>query len=221
MQAEAPCVVRIFSTGKQPIRKARIPLTFMTQTASTRELVLRLQAGELEPLGDLYDRYQHLVYRTAMAITGDPEASGDLLQDVFLRFHRFADRVDPERPLEPWLYRMTANLACTWVKRQRWMRPIEDLSEWLSGDNRQSPAHLAEFAETWSQLQKAMKRLPLSQRTVIAMFYINGLSLQEISEVLEVPMGTVKSRLHYGRMALKHEMDQQGSPVPEVQYEFT
>ena len=193
----------------------------MIRDISTRELVLRLQAGQLHALGDLYDRHQNLVFRTALAITGDREAAADLLQDVFLRFHRFIDRVDPERPLEPWLYRMTANLACTWVKRQRWMRPIEDLADWLAGDSKESPSWQAEIAETWGALQSAVKRLPLSQRTVIAMFYINGLSLQEISEVLDTPVGTIKSRLHYGRIALKDEMETQTNPVAEVGYEFT
>jgi RNA polymerase sigma-70 factor (ECF subfamily) len=193
----------------------------MIQDISTRELVLLLQGGELDALGELYDRHQNLVFRTAMAITGDREAAADLLQDVFLRFHRFIDRVDPERPLEPWLYRMTANLACTWVKRQRWMRPIEDLADWLAGDNKESPSWQAEVSETWGDLQTALKRLPLNHRTVIAMFYINGLSLQEISEVLETPVGTIKSRLHYGRIALKDEMELQTNPVVEVDYEFT
>ncbi len=193
----------------------------MKQEISTKELVIQLQKGSLEALGSLYDRHQHLVYRTALAITGDGEAAADLLQDVFLRFHRFIDRVDPERPLEPWLYRMTANLACTWVKRQRWMRPIEDLSDWLTGDSKQSPAHLAEISETWGLLKESLKKIPLNQRTVIAMFYINGLSLQEISEILEVPVGTIKSRLHYGRIALKREMDVKDRRISEVQYEFT
>lgn len=193
----------------------------MTQDISTQQLILRLQKGRVEALGDLYDRHQHLVYRTALAITGDSEAAADLLQDVFLRFHRFIDRVDPERPLEPWLYRMTANLACTWVKRQRWMRPIDDFSDWLAGDTKQSPSHLAEISETWGLLQDSLRKLPLNQRTVIAMFYINGLSLQEISDILETPVGTIKSRLHYGRLALKREMDAGSSRITEVQYEFT
>ena len=193
----------------------------MTQDLTTRELVLRLQGGELSALGELYDRFQQLVFRTAYAITGDKDAAADLLQDVFLRFHRFIDRVDPDRQLEPWLYRMTANLACTWVKRQRWIRPIEDLSDWLAGDARQSPAFIAEASETWGLLQASLNSLPLNQRAVIALYYINGLTLQEISEILEAPVGTIKSRLHYGRMALKREMDALGNPRAEVQYEFT
>jgi RNA polymerase sigma-70 factor (ECF subfamily) len=185
------------------------------------ELILQLQQGQIEALGEIYDRHNQLVFRTALAITGDSEAASDLLQDVFLRVYRFADKVDPERPLEPWLYRVTANLSCTWVKRQKWTRPIDDLAEWLVGDNKTTPSQAAENAETRGNIEKAISRLPLSQRTVIVMYYVNGLSLQEISEILEVPVGTIKSRLHYGRRGLRNEMGIQSGILPEVRYEYT
>ena len=162
-----------------------------------------------------------MVYRTAYAISGDAEAASDLLQEVYLRLHRFADRVDPERPLEPWLYRVTANLSCTYVKRRKWMRPIEEIAEWFASDNKQSPAKQAERAENWQEMEQALASLPLSQRTVIVMYYINELSLQEISDVLGVPVGTIKSRLHYGRRSLKKLMTEKQTVMTEVQYEFT
>ena len=86
---------------------------------SDAELIFQLQHNDLQALGILYDRYQLLVFRTTLAITGDSEAANDLLQDVFLRLHRYAGHIDRTRPLEPWLYRMSANLAYTWVKRSR------------------------------------------------------------------------------------------------------
>jgi len=189
--------------------------------ASTRDLIIELQQGDLEALGGLYDQYHALVYRTALAIAADTEAAADLLQDVFLRLHRFIDRVDPARPLEPWLYRMTVNLACTWVKRRRWMRPIEDLAEWLAGDGKNAPAQVAEHAEAWAEIEQAIANLPLAQRTVLVMYYINELSLQEISEIIDAPVGTVKSRLHYGRQALRKSLHAQRGLLPEVRYEFT
>jgi len=188
---------------------------------STREFVQQMQAGSLEALGELYDRYNQMVYRTALGITGDPEAAADLLQDVFLRMHRFADKIDVNRPLEPWLYRVTANLSCSWAKRQRWVRPIEDLAEWLSGDHKHSPSHLAEKNETWGHLEQAIVSLPLSHRTVIVMYYVNNLPLQEIADILNLPVGTIKSRLHYGRHALKEEMEVQSGVLPKIGYEFT
>jgi RNA polymerase sigma-70 factor (ECF subfamily) len=127
-----------------------------------------------------------------------------LLQDVFLRLYRFADRIDPQRPIEPWLYRMTVNLSYTWIKRSRkWLRPLEDLAEWLTGSVKNQPYEVIERMDDWERVQKAVAFLPLQQRIVIVMYYLNDLSLQEIAEVIDVPVGTVKSRLHYGRQTLK------------------
>lgn len=190
---------------------------------SDRELIVQLCQGSLEALGLLYDRYQRMVYRTALAITGDPDAAADLLQDVFLRLHRFARRIDTERPLEPWLYRVTTNLAYTWVKRHnRWTKSLEDIAEWLVSGRKNPPLSQVEFNDTWAQVQQALTSLPLPQRVVVVLYYINDLSLQEISDILEIPVGTVKSRLHYGRQALKEHLALlSGEGKPEMQYEFT
>jgi RNA polymerase sigma-70 factor (ECF subfamily) len=178
----------------------------MTQVADL-ELIQQLQQGSLEALGELYDRYRHMVFRTALAITGDQEAASDLLQDVFLRLYRFANRLDRTRPIQPWLYRMTANLSYTWVKRDhRWLHPLEDLADWLAGSSRNSPYEIVEQWDDWDRVQSAVADLPISQRVVVVLYYLNDLSLQEISEILNVPVGTVKSRLHYGRQALKKSL---------------
>ena len=190
---------------------------------SDSQLIISLQSGSLEALGVLYDRHRGLVFRTAIAITGDSEAAADLLQDVFLRLHRFAGHIDPLRPLEPWLYRMTTNLSYTWVKRrQRWFSPLEDVADWLAGAHKDTPAYQAEMDDAWRQVQQAVLSLPLSHRGVVVLYYVNDLSLQEISEILEIPVGTVKSRLHYGRQALKQCLGlMAGEILPDLQYEFT
>jgi RNA polymerase sigma-70 factor (ECF subfamily) len=197
--------------------------TEKVESISDSQLIINLQGGSLEALGVLYDRHRSLVFRTAVAITGDSEAAADLLQDVFLRLHRFAGHIDPCRPLEPWLYRMTTNLSYTWIKRrQRWLRPVEDVAEWLAGAHKDTPAYQAEMDDSWRQVQQAVLSLPLSHRGVVVLYYINDLSLQEISEILDIPVGTVKSRLHYGREALKHSLGLiAGEIIPELQYEFT
>lgn len=189
--------------------------------ATVKHLVLNLQEGSLDALGDLYDRYSRLVYRTALGVTGDPESASDLLQEVFLRLFRFAERIDPDRPLEPWLYRMTANLSYSYVKRKKWFQPIEDVSDWLAGSIRQQPTYRAEQNEAWRQVEAAILELPLPQRMVIVLYYINECSLQEVADILEIPAGTVKSRLHYARQALKESMTVQERAVQGVNFEFT
>ncbi|MEW5868730.1 MAG: RNA polymerase sigma factor [Chloroflexota bacterium] len=186
-----------------------------------RELVLKMQSGDLEALGELYDRHRCMVYRTALAITGDPELANDLLQDVFLRLNRFADRIDPQRPLEPWLYRMTANLAYTAMKRwQRSLRLLEEKFDWfLIGSSKNSPQELTEEQDEWRRVETALFDLPLAQRVVVVLFYLNEFSLQEIAETLKIPLGTVKSRLHYGRRSLQYCLQDrplaENRPVPD------
>jgi RNA polymerase sigma-70 factor (ECF subfamily) len=188
---------------------------------STTDLILELQAGRHDALGALYDRYNRLVFRTAVGITGDSEAAADVMQEAFLRLYRFIERIEPDRPLEPWLARVTANLSYTWVRRRRWLQPLEEVTEWFAGEKKYIPHHAAETDEEWRQVEDAIQSLPLSQRVVIALYYINDFSLKEISEILDVPDGTVKSRLHYGRLALKNYMRSKESVSAAVQYDFT
>lgn len=199
----------------------------LLRDASDAELIRQLQRRNLEALGYLYDRYQRLVYRTALGITGDVDAASDLLQDVFLRLHRFAHHVDLNRPLEPWLYRVTVNLAYSWIKRhKRWSHSIEEVAEWITGSKRNPPLQQVEQNEDWEQLRLGVLALPVAHRIVVVMYYVNDLSLQQIADILEVPVGTVKSRLHYGRQTLKMflaKMDsgQTGDIQTAAPYELT
>jgi RNA polymerase sigma-70 factor (ECF subfamily) len=188
-----------------------------------KELVLELQRGSLEALGFIYDRHQKMVYRTALVITGDPESAADLVQDVFLRLYRFSDRIDPERPLEPWLYRITANLSYTWIKKnRRWLPSLEEVAEWLAGTVRVENNSSHEYNDDWHQINTAISALPAQQRMVIVLYYVNDLPLQEISEILDVPVGTVKSRLHYGREVLKRHLGvSPNERLSDLKYDFT
>jgi RNA polymerase sigma-70 factor, ECF subfamily len=187
------------------------------------ELVRSLQNGNRQALGCLYDRHKQQVYQTALTITGDTEAAADLLQDVFLRLYRYARTVDPSRPIEPWLYRVTANLCYTWLRgRQRWLKPLDDIANWLTGDEDNPARQDKMIDEEWQQLQKALSGLPVAQRVVVVLYYLNDLSIEEIASTLNTPVGTIKSRLHYGREALKKQMmAAQGEPVAGLGYEFT
>lgn len=183
-------------------------------------LIFQLQKGDFEALGVLYDRHRQMVYRTALMITGDTQAADDLLQDVFLRLFRFAANFDLQRPLEPWLYRMTTNLSYDWVKRRRTLAgSLDDLADWLSSGGKNPPYESVEQQDQWAQVQGAISSLPLNQRVVVVLYYLNDLSIQDIAEILEVPVGTVKSRLHYGRRALKRKLGFDREIIPDLNYE--
>ena len=187
-----------------------------------RMTVLRLQNGDLSALGELYDRHRLMVYRTALAITNDEEMAADLLQDVFLRLNRFVKNIDTSRPLEPWLYRVTSNLAYTHIrKRKRWWRAIQDMAEIIQRDVGATSESLVEKREQNLGVRKAIASLPIAHRVVIALYYVNNQSIQEIAEILDIPLGTVKSRLYYGRRILKRKLGMERELRQEVHYEFT
>ena len=186
------------------------------------QLILKLRQGDLEALGGLYDRHRHLVYRTALAITGDTEASADLLHDTFLRLYRFGHRIDPTRPIEPWLYRMAANMAYTWVKRRgRWHQALREMADRLSREYPASPSQQVERNEAWLEIRRALQAISPEKRVVVVLYYLNDLPISEIAAILDLPLGTVKSRLHYGRQALKQQLGLDGQVVPRVGYEAT
>jgi RNA polymerase sigma-70 factor (ECF subfamily) len=186
------------------------------------DLIQQLRQGDLKALGGLYDRHRHLVYRTALAITGDTEAAADLLHDTFLRLYRFGHRIDPSRPIEPWLYRMTANMSYTWVKRRgRWQQALRDMADRLSRDHPTSPSQQLEKNEAWLEIRRALQAISPEKRVVVVLYYLNDLSIGEIAEILDLPLGTVKSRLHYGRQALRQQLGLEGQVVPRIGYEAT
>jgi RNA polymerase sigma-70 factor (ECF subfamily) len=187
------------------------------------ELVGRVCQGDLAALGELYNRHGTQVFRTALAITRNKQMAEDVLQEVFLKLHRYAKRVDTSLPLAPWLYRVTANLCYSHFSRQkRWFVALEDVIENIAApSSRSCPERQAEKNELQSVIQQAIGRLSPNHQIVIVLHYLAGLSLKEIAEILEIPEGTVKSRLHYGRESLRDQLETKRTLLPGVAYEFT
>ena len=189
----------------------------MSALLSDRQLVTQLQNGDLDALGVLYERYKTPVYRTALAITCDPATAEDILQDSFLRLHKYAGRFDTTRPLKPWLYRITVNLAYTFeTRRKRWLAPQDGELDWIENPNHLSPERQLEMSDIQSQVIEAISSLCFSQCVVIVLYYLNSLSLKEIAEMLDCPVGTVKSRLFYGRENLHRQIKLGHSLTPEM-----
>ncbi len=195
----------------------------MTTQRTDGWLVVRIRDGDLEALGELYKRYKTQVYRTALAITHDEKAAEDILQEVFLRIYTYADRIDETRTLGPWLYRVTVNLAYSWTSRvKRWLRSFQDtLDRWILPALWRPEAE-AEKREQRRFLRQAIDALPPRHHAVIVLYYLEELSLKEISCVMDIPEGTVKSRLHYARERLKKSiLERERRLVPEMAYDFT
>jgi RNA polymerase sigma-70 factor (ECF subfamily) len=188
----------------------------MTSASTDRELIQRLCDGDLNALGTLYDRYRLLVFHTALAITRDRQAAEDILQECFLKVNAYARRIDISLPLEPWLYRVTVNLAYTYVtRRSRWLTSLETVIDRLVSPARTNSEYHAEMSELQTVIQQAIDGLQPSQRMTVILYYLNDLSLKEISYILDCPVGTVKSRLYYGRQHLRRQLEEYLKPRHE------
>ncbi len=180
-----------------------------TEDVSDAVLVERLRDNNLDALGALFDRHYAQVYRTAAAITRDNAVAEDVAQDCFLKLHQYAHRIDVSLPLAPWLYRVTVNLSYTWIsRRQKRKISLEALVDRLMSPAGSAPDQMAEHNETQHHVRQAISELHFNQRVVIVLHYLCGLSLEEIAEMLDCPVGTIKSRLYYARESLRHRLDE-------------
>jgi RNA polymerase sigma-70 factor (ECF subfamily) len=186
-------------------------------------LVARVREGDIAALGQLYERHKTKVYRAAVAITHDERMAEDILQEVFLRINRYASSFDQTQPFEPWLYRITVNMSYSWVNRaKRWAGLFQDAIERLRAPSRRNPERVTEVREQRESLGRAIDGLPDSHRIVVILYYLEGLSVNEVAYALGVPEGTIKSRLYYAREKLRNAIAEQEEGLPsEVVYDFT
>ena len=183
------------------------------------ELVLRIRAGDIDAFAALYEKYKRQLYRTALAITGDSGAAEEILQDGFVRAYLAMERVDASLSLAPWLYRIVVNLSYNWTNRNRhWPLDLEEWIDRLVAGSAASPEHEAEGNELRDIVWKAVASLGFKQRAVVVLFYLQGCSLAEIAHVLDCPVGTVKSRLHYANKALRQKLREDRRLAGEVAY---
>lgn len=184
------------------------------------ELVPMIQEGDLDAFETLYHKYKNELYRTALAITRDRGAAEELLQDCFLRAYDHMDRVDGCSSLRPWLHRIIVNLSYNWAAKKRLrLISLEDVFDRLLVVPRTSPERAFEREELLLVVDEAVRSLSMPQRAVVILFHLQGFSLAEIAYVLDCPVGTVKSRLHNARKALRQRLISDSRVSSEAAFE--
>lgn len=168
------------------------------------ELFQILQAGDLSALGAIYDRYGEAVYRLALRILGDTSEAEDLTQEIFLAFWR-SSKYDPNRgKMIVYLLTMTRSRAINRLHQkssqqkllQRCQRSIPTQTE----SNLMEKVSLGEVSQL---INKALEEIPENQQQVLKMAYYEGLSQSEITQQLNIPLGTVKTRTRQGLLKLR------------------
>jgi RNA polymerase sigma factor (sigma-70 family) len=143
------------------------------------------------------------IYTVAYRLTGNHDEAQDLVQEVLLRVRRGLASYRPGS-MEAWLSRITTNAFLDEVRRKK-RRPLEvvpDLPERVTGVD-QEPLDVLDTSRLPEHIQDALKSLPIEFRSAVVLCDVVGLNYQEIAESLDVPVGTVRSRIHRGRAQLR------------------
>ena len=170
--------------------------------ATERELVRLARRGDTAAFDQLVVHHQRVVFNIAYRMTGNRQEAEDVAQETFVKAYQALDRFDPQRPFAPWLYRIATNTALNWIKRRR---PEMELSEGvlLTDPSAPGPEAQAIAADTSARLRAAIATLPPNYRAAIELRHFQGLSYQEMSESLGVPLSDVKSWLFRARRRLR------------------
>jgi RNA polymerase sigma-70 factor (ECF subfamily) len=160
------------------------------------------QEGSVSDLEQLYRAHWPRAYRAAYLIIHDSAAAEDIAQEAFIAAVRALDRFDRRRPFGPWLHRIVANRAIDWA-RARAARGEVELADVATKENAPEPGDPKTIAGR-------LVELPPEQRAVIVLRYLLDYTPGEIAELLELPRGTVNSRLRRGLDALGERLDEEG-----------
>jgi len=170
-------------------------------------LILRARDGDVSAFESLYEKYKAQVYRTALGLVRDSFVAEEILQDCFLRVHANLHKLDGDRGLSPWLYRVTVNLCYTHLLRHKtYNESLDALAEVLPTSVAQMPERKLLRSELQAAVHDGIEALPVPHRTVVVLHYLQGLSVDEVAYTMQCPVGTVKSRLFYARQALRDRL---------------
>jgi RNA polymerase sigma-70 factor (ECF subfamily) len=163
-------------------------------------LVMDCQSGRAEALDLLVSRWQKRLWRYACRLTGDAEGAWEVTQESWLGIVRGIRRLSDPARFRPWAYRIVTNKANDWIKRKikHSASESDDPPEPRACDSRQA-------SETAADLEAILSRLPERSRTVLTLYYLEELDVTEITRVLNIPAGTVKSRLYTARAEFKRQ----------------
>lgn len=163
-----------------------------------RALVRRFHGGDQQAFVELMRRHERRVYNLAYRMLGRAEDARDATQDAFLSCYRNLARFRGDAAFSTWLHRIAVN-ACYDLLRKR--GPTVEVEEDVTEIRAPAPDH-ADRAAAAADVQRGLLAIPPEFRAALVMYELQDMTIEEIAEALEVPSGTVKSRLHRGRIAL-------------------
>ena len=184
---------------------------------SETELVNRAQSGDRNAFSELVRNHAQGVLKVIYRMCGDVHIAEDAAQETFIQAWLHLSTSRPQTSLRNWLYRIAVNAATDLLRKDKHILPnsVEDIQ---LTDGQPGPESLASQQERIAVVQKAVLSLPEASRAVLVLREYEDLSYQEIASTLDIPIGTVMSRLNYARKLLKEKLEQNFVLPVEVDY---
>jgi RNA polymerase sigma-70 factor (ECF subfamily) len=175
-------------------------------------LVAETLAGHGEAFGTLVERYDRAVYHLAYRTVRDAEEARDVAQEAFFKAFRSLKTFRPEAKFSTWIFSITYHACCDRLARRK-RYSNEELPD--RADPGIGPEQEAIAGEEARRLRAAIARLPEKYRSVITLYHLQGRQYEEIAQVLEIPIGTVKTHLFRAKEQLRRMLNQAATGVPE------
>jgi RNA polymerase sigma-70 factor (ECF subfamily) len=183
-----------------------------------RELVRRLQQGDETAFRELFDRYNRRAFAVAFGVVRNKQDALDIVQDAFIKVHKHIESFQGTSSFYTWLYRIVMNLSIDHVRRNKKGRNVDFDERIKRGDEDAgdgsilptllgtNPRRTALRRELIERIEKALDELPEYHRAVLLLREVEGLSYEEMAKVLEVPKGTIMSRLFHARRKMQESL---------------
>ncbi|MFM9874289.1 MAG: RNA polymerase sigma factor [Fimbriimonadaceae bacterium] len=181
-------------------------------------LIERAQGGDRSALNELVTLYEERAYKYAFRLTRNQDMAADVVADAFVRINSALKNFRGQSAFGTWLYRIVTNCYLDRKKRDKEARNVSLDSTLQVGtgeverqweDTADGPVEIAERNEREHAMQVALAQMPEYQQAMLVMYHVESLSYEEIAETLDLPIGTVKSRLNRARVALRDILSQQ------------
>lgn len=187
------------------------------RSQADRELIRRYLAGDVDAFETLMQTHEQRVFSICLRMLRDRDAALDATQDVFLTVFRKADRYQEQAAFSTWLYRVTVNTCYDHLRRRKRKRTEPIPEHYDPSDPRSAdPLHAAELRPS---IEEALERLPLEFRSAAVLVDLEGMSLEGAADTLEIPVGTVKSRVFRARRLLAEYLGNLGPPEKHLRDE--
>lgn len=188
-----------------------------TKTAATEcsdnELVNQAVRGKIASFKTLVERYQKQAYLYARGMVHNSDDAYDLSQEAFVRVHKHLKRFDPTYPFKVWLFHILSNLCKNHLRQRKTREKVissSDEATILAVSDSATPDRLFSQTEVQAQVWNGIGRLPEKFREIIILSHFQEMSYDQMAEVLEIPRGSVMSRLYYARLKLREILTEMG-----------